>query len=201
MKVDFKVARLLVKSILQSPFGLEWSTQGLGMLRTYLSQEVRLHIWDSSLRVPDVSPIHDHPWHLDSLIVSGVLHNQRFEPVERVFLGAETSTEILNRAQILCGEKACTVSETDRLLMLRRGLETYHSGQMYHQEKDEVHETLPEDGTVTLVGRTFTPDRDHASVYWRGNGPWVDARPRTATVEEIASVTQAAFGRMREEGA
>src|SRR5579859_3298084 len=55
------------------------------------------------------------------------------------------------------------------------------TGQTYHQEKDEIHESLPFDGTVTLVTRTFTADRDHARVFWRGTGDFVTAEPRAAT--------------------
>jgi hypothetical protein len=187
--------KLLVKAILSSPLGLSWSTQGLGMLRTYLSPELRLHIWDAWLRVENVSPIHDHPWHLDSLIVAGRLAQQRY------VIDDECSTagvrpdayEKLNFAAIKCGEGAFTVSEVKKINVISQPLEIYSEGQSYQQRKDEVHESLPETGTVTLVTRTFTGDRDHARVFWRGDGGWVDAAPRPATPEEIIAVTQRAL--------
>lgn len=56
----------------------DWSTQGLGMLRLYLSREVRLHVWHSAFRVPSVSDIHDHPWDFRSDIVCGSVRNVRY---------------------------------------------------------------------------------------------------------------------------
>lgn len=67
--------------LLKHPFNLEWSIQGFGMLRAYLAddQVYRLHIWDTEqMSVEDVSTVHDHPWDLDSRIISGTLRNQRY---------------------------------------------------------------------------------------------------------------------------
>ena len=77
------LSKQLVKAILKSPYELKWSVQGLGMLRTYLSDEVRLHIWDRRLQIPQVSPLHDHPWHLDSEIVAGELRQHRYTVVRK----------------------------------------------------------------------------------------------------------------------
>jgi hypothetical protein len=183
------LTKLLVKAILRSPFDLKWSVQGLGMLRTYLSDEVRLHIWDRSLRVPNVSPIHDHPWHLDSYIVAGCLKQYRF-----VLVGAqEAGNEILMMSKIKCGEQAHTKTEPVQVYADRMPIEVYVPGESYRQTKDEIHETQADDGTVTLVTRTFTEDRETARVFWRGNGGWVDAAPRPATSEEISRVCKRAL--------
>src|SRR5258708_2442216 len=60
-----------------------WSVQGFGMMRTYIGppdnpKEYRLNIWDRELAVPNVSTIHDHPWHFDSIVIGGAFVNQRF---------------------------------------------------------------------------------------------------------------------------
>lgn len=180
------IERLLVKAILTSPFDLKWSVQGLGMLRTYLSPEVRLHIWDDSLRVPGVSPIHDHPWHLDSLIVSGTLRQYRY-------VVSPFGDEELTMSAIQCGENACTKTEPVLVKVHQTPLETYTPGQTYRQTKDEIHESLADTGTVTLVTRTFEGDRETARVFWRGDGGWVDAAPRPATLVEVRRVTQKAL--------
>lgn len=180
----------LVKAILQSPYGLKWSVQGLGMMRTYLSPELRLHIWDSSLKVPNVSPIHDHPWHFKSTVVAGRLRNQTFRLIAPP---REYGYEELQMSTILCGENACTVSDPEKVWARRMQEEIYYEGMDYSQFRDEIHESLPDDGTVTLVRRTFIGDRDHARVFWRGDGPWVDAKPRQATGEEVSRVTQGAL--------
>jgi hypothetical protein len=149
--------RLLVENILRRPQGFDWSVQGLGMMRLYLSEAVRLHIWDSSLRVPGVSAIHSHPWDL------GVA--------------------------IRCGADAGPVEDIQQFELSEGVMEVYAGSAVYSQSKDEIHSSCPEDGTITLVTRTFHEDRDHAMVYWRGRGPWVDAKPRPATPEEVAAVT------------
>lgn len=61
MNFTHKITKLFVKTILSNPENFKWSIQGLGMLRVYLSDEVRLHIWDSRFKVPGVSPLHNHP--------------------------------------------------------------------------------------------------------------------------------------------
>jgi hypothetical protein len=178
--------QLLVKAILKSPYSLKWSVQGLGMLRTYLSDEVRLHIWDKKLRVPNVSPIHDHPWHLDSLIVFGKMKQHRY-------VVSPFGDQELQMSVIQCGENACTKTSPVSVKVHQTPLEEYLPGQSYRQTKDEIHESMAEDGTVTLVTRTFEGDRESARVFWRGEGGWVDAAPRTATFQEVMAVTQGAL--------
>jgi len=170
------------------------------MLRTYLDdkQRYRLHIWDSSLRVPNVSPIHDHPWHLDSLIVAGVLKQIRYHIAgitSAVYYGSGYSLppEIFQMSAIKCGEGACTKTDPIKVKAYNRGLEIYGPGERYQQTKDEVHESMAEDGTVTIVNRTFEGDRDTARVFWRGEGGWVDATPRRAEQYEISSVVERAL--------
>lgn len=192
--MNFKLMRDLVKTILQSPFDLKWSVQGLGMLRTYISddQVYRLHIWDSALRVPGVSPIHDHPWHLHSTIVAGNLIQRRYSLYEDG-LFCDLPLEMLRTSTIKPGENAFTKTDPENALVYAHPLESYLSGQEYSQRKDEIHESLAVDGTVTLVKRTFEGDRDSARVFWRGNGGWVDAAPRRATREEIVNATALAL--------
>lgn len=185
--------KLLVKAVLTSPFNLKWSVQGLGMLRTYLSPEVRLHIWDSSLRVKNVSPIHDHPWHLDSLIVSGCLKQHRYTLDRIGALNPLLMGEELQMTKIQCGENACIKTEPVRVTAYKWPLEVYFADATYRQTKDEIHETKAVDGTVTLVNRTFEGDRETARVFWRGDGGWIDAAPRPATTEEIDRVCNRAL--------
>lgn len=199
--------RLLVKAILTSPYDLKWSVQGLGMLRTYLNDALRLHIWVSDFKIPGVSPIHDHPWHLDSYVVAGVYRQRRYTIKDKDFLNRpidESSPtfqagvragliEKFGTASIKCGEGAFKTSDVHQVWVERGLEEEYHQGRSYYQHKDEIHESFPLDGTVTLVTRTFTPDREHARIFWRGNGDWVDAAPRPASAEEIKLGTQKAL--------
>lgn len=176
--------RLLVENILRHPGEYAWSVQGLGMMRLYLSEAVRLHVWDSALKVPGVSAIHSHPWDLSSTVIAGRYKQHRFTAVKQYQTG-----DRFNMALIKCGEGAHTVDEPATVDLVESALETYTEGGFYLQAKDEVHLSCPDDGTVTIVTRTFHEDRDHAKVFWRGKGGWVDARPRPATPEEVAEIT------------
>lgn len=181
--------RLLVENILKNPNEFNWSVQGLGMMRLYLSEEVRLHIWDSALKVPGVSPMHNHPWSYASCVVAGVYRQYRF--TEKRY--ESEPTQEFNCVEIKCGEGAFTTEDVQKVLLVQQPLETYVEGNEYCQDKSEIHSSLPEDGTVTIVKRIFSEDRDHAKVLWRGKGSWVNAAPRTATKEEVKAVTERAL--------
>lgn len=45
----------MVQDVLEQPHRREWSLQGFGMLRTYLSFDMRLNIWNRQFRIPNVS--------------------------------------------------------------------------------------------------------------------------------------------------
>jgi hypothetical protein len=190
--VNHKVTKELVRAVLSSPDKLKWSVQGLGMLRTYLSKEVRLHIWDSSPKVYNVSPLHTHPWHLDSYIVTGELRQCRYKLAD---VPNAAGSLPYNMATIKCGENACTMSDPVKVGLFRWPMESYTEGMTYHQDNTEIHESLPADGTITLVTRTFTEDTEHAQVFWQGNGGFVSAEPRAATPEEVLQITQNALAR------
>lgn len=134
------LVRATVRSILERATDLEWSLQGFGMLRHYLTPTVRLHVWASAFRVKNVSTIHDH-WDF------------------------------------------------------RRGpIEAFEPGHWYEQRADEIHESLPVDGTVTLVERHFRADTEHARVYY-STPAWVSAEPRPASRREIAAAVRLAIAR------
>ena len=97
MRSDATALRLAVLPILQNWEYFDWSVQGFGVLRLYINEPLRkaglkqrsigrLHIWDTALRFPGVSLIHNHSWDLKSTVVCGSLRNERFE-VTPVHLG------------------------------------------------------------------------------------------------------------------
>ena len=73
--MKFDVIRLLVADILEFPERHDWTLQGFGMLRAYLSSEIRLHVWSAAHRVEGVSDIHNHPWDFESMVVCGNMEN------------------------------------------------------------------------------------------------------------------------------
>lgn len=185
--MSYNFLRAAVKKILQHPNDFDWSVQGLGMMRLYLDKpSIRLHIWDSSLKIAGVSALHNHPWDFHSVVIAGVMRNRRYDKLLRSCTGYEEFNEV----QIKCGENACTRGETTKVWLCESPEEKYHAGSDYYQKFSEIHLSSPEDGTVTLVSRVVPKDNspDYALVFWRGNGPWVDAKPREAEYEEVKDV-------------
>jgi hypothetical protein len=181
----------LVKQILNNATNYKWSIQGLGMLRLYLSDEVRLHVWDNRYRIDSVSPLHTHPWNFTSDIVAGIVRQVRYTRAAHWQSGGLDYSSTL----IKCGAGAHTLEEPSTVRLLAAPMETYTQGQNYMQVADEIHESFPENGTVTIITRTFKADTEHAYVLWLGNGGFVSAEPRTATESEVFSITQNALAR------
>lgn len=183
------ITRSAVLDIFRNPTRRVWSIQGLGMLRTYLDDEesVRLHIWNPRAAVKDVSTIHDHPWDFTSRIISGRITNVIYEEVEdhRNLFGEQYQT-----SDLICGVGGGLVEGTTRTVRLaRKSVETYTSGMSYSQDAEEVHESFPSQGAVSIITRTFRPqNRDVAKVAWK-TGDWVSAEPRPATLGEIIDFT------------
>lgn len=181
------ITKQLVKSILENAAAFKWSLQGLGMLRLYLSTEVRLHVWDSRYAVQDVSTMHDHPWSFDSIIVAGWVDQYRYtmDPKGDVFMFSV----------LQCGPGGCAKTQPAPIWLTKGPCESYQEGGTYHQRHDEIHESIPEDGTVTIVTRTFREDTEHARVFWPNGTAWVSAEPRPATIEEVKDITSASLNR------
>jgi hypothetical protein len=178
--------KALARGILQRAESFDWTLQGLGMLRTYLSKEVRLHVWDDRYAVRGVSTMHTHPWDFESLVVAGVLINKRYRVGDHGLP--------YNAQELRCGPGGCLKS-SPYLVYLNQapGVEAYTDGELYTQRADEIHVTKPQRGTVTLIHRRFHEDEDTARVYWPRGSRWVSAEPRPATPEEIQEITSHAL--------
>ncbi len=159
-------------------------------MRLYLDEIRRLHIWDSSLKVPNVSEMHTHPWNFRSHVVAGIVQNEKFVYADRV--SPERGAMLYNRQRIFCGVGGGLEGEPDKVLLASTGLHTYVERETYREEAYEIHVSRPQDGTVTIVRREFLDDSDHAYVYWY-EGDWVSAEPRPATIREIGKVTENAL--------
>lgn len=181
--------KLLVKAILERPEAYTWTVQGLGMMRMYLSDEVRLHVWDTSLIIPGVTKIHDHPWGFTSVVVAGMIQNQIYYEAAP---DSRFPTEPFYKARLLCGAGASIETPVPQALMTG-GTRTYTEGESYGQPRSEIHASVPADGSVTLITRHFGEDRDHANVFWHRGAEFVSAEPRGATDEEIGRVTKNAL--------
>jgi hypothetical protein len=185
---EFSAMRAMVQTVLEQPFHFDWTVQGFGMLRTYFGKEKvwRLNVWDSRLAVPNVSTIHDHPWDFTSWVIAGHFKNQRF------IVGAVPSAQLYDYMVIKTGEGGGPDGERGQMWLRADAPEFYSVGQVYQQRADEIHESVPLDGCITLNERIRRADGEHARVFWPAGRKWVDAEPRKALRWEIeAAVSRA----------
>jgi hypothetical protein len=185
----------LVKRILERADQFPWTIQGLGMMRLYLGKMGRIHIWDARIRVPNVSVIHTHFWHLKSTILSGAICNKRYE----IATTAEDKDWGLpmKRQRIVTGEGGGLIGDPEVVrLYQRHPPEFYESGDCYEQQGFEIHETSFQSGTVTLLERPLGKQGEEtAYVFWPAAEEWVSAEPRPATPNEMNMVAQHALSR------
>lgn len=183
----FENMRALAKLILKTPFAFDWTLQGLGMLRLYIEPDLRLHVWDQRFAFPGATPIHDHlQWGLTSTVLSGELRNQRYN--HSSYYGAPY------KAMKIKAGIGCEKLETPSVVFLRKQeSELYRVGESYGQHPGEIHETIPRNGTVTIMRKTPTADPEAATVFWPADSEWGSAEPRPATSDEISIMTNYAL--------
>jgi hypothetical protein len=70
---------------------------------------------------------------------------------------------------------------------------TYYAGDVYALQAHQVHESIPNAGTITLIERRPLADPDHATVFYEAAKGWVSPEPRPATAKELAIMRQAAL--------
>ena len=181
--------RAAVKTIMSRSRPSDWSVQGFGMMRTYLDPEKvwRLNIWHSSLAVPGVSTIHDHPWNFRSIVLTGKFENVRFA------VSPDGPSPNFDAMQIRTGEGGGPSGERFGCTLIEKSREVYLPGEDYAQVWDEIHESKYVDGTVTLNQRSRVGTGEHARVFWPRGEEWVDAEPRAATDAEYLIALGAAL--------
>lgn len=187
--------KLVVKKLLENPLAYHWELKGLGMIRTYLDKNNKIHVWDSRYRIPNVSLTHEHPWSFDSYIVAGELHQTRLKLL---------STDVkpgqpYMRNTVQCGPGGRLLNEPTLVKLLPGREEIYIEGESYHQHFDEIHQSRPVDGTVTIVTRTSYNGEEEpmraAPVYWPAGEEWVSSEPLMATPVKIKDICDAALAR------
>jgi hypothetical protein len=194
------IIRQMVRNILEHPDEHEWTMQGLGMLRTYVNKELRMHVWHNNYATvtPETgSAHHTHPWDFSAYIVTGQMDNVRFRaPLDQDSI---LDIEEYDRVLIQCGPTGCIDGKPERVLLTRMQPERYTPGDSYMQLKDEVHFSKPLDGTVTLIHRKFYPDTERAYVLGPVGKVYINAGARPATPIEVHAITTAALLRMKAE--
>ncbi len=185
---------------IDSPHDVEWSLQGFGMLRHYLTDDRvwRLHVWDDRYRVANVTMVHNHPWNLESSVLSGALVNHKYHVSYELWdrHGKPTHWEM----RILAGENARADGHSKAVILVPEVPVPYvarTSQNTYHQGWNEVHCTDALNGTITITFREFVnDDRDHAFSYREHDKEWISAAPRNATPDEVSDIIGRATDRM-----
>lgn len=171
-----------VQEILRKPLERLWTVQGFGKMSTNVTPTARLHIWDRMLLDPRVPAVHSHAYDFRSVVLAGRVRNIRMH---------EVAGDAWNK--VLVSASAGIVQEPEVTALQEDPVELYDEGAVYSQTDEEIHWSVPDDGSVTLVEWEFGPSPKHMKVFWRGRSPWKDAKAREATQDEVVNVTQAAL--------
>lgn len=197
LPAEVTIIRDLVRPILRQPFdnGRKWQVQGLGMLRTYLSPETRLHIWCPEFNYCEDSGWHTHPWDFSSFVVAGIIQNTKY--IERKAAGRSKGWIPFIKQRIICGPGGCSMGEPEDVFLKEVVNHTYVSGTHYSQNADEIHSSHPERGTVTVITRNVVYPDGSATVYHPKDSKRTSAEARPATAHEIRFGTAIALERMK----
>ncbi len=182
----YELTRELVHKILERASCYPWTLQGFGMFRLNLGKLGRIHIWNTDYAVKNVSVIHTHPWNLHSMILSGKLTNV-------IYREQAHGINAHWRSEIQTGEGGGLKGDPVAVTLGVHQLETYGAGQWYWQSANEIHESRPANGTVTVVRRPKGPPDEKALVYWPLGYEWVSAEPRPVTADIINLVAKHAL--------
>lgn len=161
-----------VQSILEHSQDYKWSVSGLGMLRTYLDEETRIHIWDSSLLVPGVTLLHTHPWSFESVVIAGSIQDHRMTKLKG---GPISDRGLYDEYYIRCGAGGGVKDEPRKVRLYAQASRAYGDGHRYEHDPEDIHCTGFQEGSVTMVKRKFREDRDSAYVYAPAGEPFGNA--------------------------
>lgn len=185
----------LVKSILQRWQSYEWTSQGFGFIRTKIQDVGRIHIWDSAVAVQYASTMHTHPWPLTSTIISGELINCRFTEAGGRIIPFRIQGLDYVHSKLQTGEGGGLIGEQTLVKLFNKQPEYYLAGDTYTQIPTEIHRTIAQDGTVTLMERPQGPPLEVADVYWPQGLSWVSAEPKSLESWHIQPIINHALAR------
>jgi hypothetical protein len=185
----------LVRSILERFAAYDWTVQGFGFIRTKLADVGRIHVWDSRLATGRVSTMHTHPWPLRSTIISGELINCRFVRKDDREVPFRLQGMPLMMSRIATGEGGGLIGEPEEIELFGCQPEQYLPGDSYQQRPDEIHRTMAQDGTVTLLERPRGPPLEEALTFWPRGTEWVSAEPQLVDKWQLESAVEYALRR------
>jgi len=194
-----QTTRALVKAILKRAENYSWEVPANGRLTLVLEPNVAvINVFHSKYRVPNSTAIHSHTVDFRSDIVGGVMRQYRYVraaadgghgPAPQKYWEQE-----LTLGGKLAGEPVeCWLRESE--------IEEYSAGESYEITADEIHRSVPEDGTVTLISRQYKTSPVSVSTFWpwapmaAGAKPSDKIIPAPAAAEVILDVVSVALER------
>lgn len=152
----------------------------------------RLHIWNPEYCPPDLDICHSHTWrYFRSEILCGALRNVLYEEVPTGTVGGLRG--IPHYRQRITADYQGTVYDDPRLVTLTPISAFKHGpGSSYDCHYWEIHETMPEPGTVTVI-KIEGVDVPSADLYWRPSHRPTQQRPREASTSIIRTFCGAAL--------
>jgi len=194
--MKYSLTRAAVKAILEHADDYEWSLQGFGMLRCYLSKTHRLHVWSTKHKV--VSNIHNHPWDFTSYVLSGSIRNQIYYLMRPDAYSNYNPEPTHSMQTIQCGPGGHANFDIFNVcLSTEHGdSHTYKVGDSYDQGYATLHESVPSDGCVTIIERrNFQPNDSLATVAVPIGEKFVFVEPRKATAQEVEDIISNALAK------
>lgn len=164
------------------PLTLKWRTHGVGFIKAYLSENLRLHIFHKMFLTPGITMHHTHPWNFQSEVLIGELTNLRLEKID--------GKPNFNEGTIDCSNFCGIEGEPQPVHLFPAVWETFVPGQIYRQRAYEIHANEAQDGTVTLMERSA--ERGTAKVYWPIGTEYIDADIGTPTDAQILQAVETA---------
>jgi hypothetical protein len=194
--------RALVKAILQRAEHYSWEVPANGRLTLVLEPNVAvINVFHSKYRVPNSTTIHSHTVDFRSDIVGGVMRQYRYlraaadtgrgsAPGMNTDAGdgsAPPLTDVGDRpAARRYWEQELTLDgklsrDPMECYLTESAIETYAAGEFYEITADEIHQSVPEDGTVTLITRQHKTTPASVSTFW----PWAPMAPGARPSDKI----------------
>ena len=171
-KTEKKAIRGLVKAILQNADRFQCEVPANGRLTIVLDPGVMvINIFDGRYRQPGTTAIHSHTVDFRSDIVGGVMRQYRYGRVDdggdaKRYWGQELTLD----GKLIGEPAACFLREGE--------LEVYPAGEFYEITADEIHQSVPEDGTVTLITRQHKTRPSSVFTFWPYSAATAGAKTR-----------------------
>jgi hypothetical protein len=99
---------------------------------------------------------------------------------------------------IKTGEDGGLVGDSKEVMLVPHAPVLYWTGMSYHQQAEDIHRTIAQDGTITLIERERGPPLEEALVFWPRNSQWVSAEPKPANDWQIMTTVDYALQIWRE---